>query len=512
MTRPFKGLSINRGPEARYDAVVIGAGIGGLVCANLLAEAGARTLLVESHYMVGGYCSTFRRKGYVFDAASHFYPLLGNADTLTGKLLARLGVAARWVKMDPVDCFHFPDGSHFAVSADFDTYLADLKAAFPHQVESLDLFFKEARQAYMVGLLAYFRGVKTKTYQRIRELTVRDALDRHFQDPKLKLLLTADCPHWGSPPRDTSFVFDSMLRLSYFMGNYYPVGGSQAFADELARRFEELGGHILMKTQARRIAVENHRAVGVDLETGPRQNRRVVRVGAGVVVSNADLVQTLERLLAPKWVDPQQLAAVRRLRPSWPCYLTHIGLRGVDTATLERIQGYHWDSWDPDDMGRDGLRFKLFAPTLFEPRMAPPGEHVLIVQKVKDVDYDSIADWQAHKRDVERYVDERLEQTLPGISEHFAVRTTATALTSHRFTLNHHGAMLGWTMAPDQLGERRPDVRGPVERLLLTGHWVQPGGGITPVIVSAMRAAEAGLGLLGARSSILEPAAVAMAR
>src|ERR1700704_4410691 len=84
MKRLFRGL---RGdpPKDSYDAVIIGAGIGGLICANLLARAGLRVLLTEQHYMVGGYCSTFRRAGYTFDAATHFYPLLGNSATITGK-------------------------------------------------------------------------------------------------------------------------------------------------------------------------------------------------------------------------------------------------------------------------------------------------------------------------------------------------------------------------------------------------------------------------------------------
>src|SRR2546425_5832862 len=110
MKRLFRGLR-DKPPDAAYDAVIIGAGIGGLICANLLAREGLRVLLTEQHYMVGGYCSTFRRKGYTFDAATHFYPLLGNPATITGKLLLDLGITNGWVRMDPVDHFHFPDGS-----------------------------------------------------------------------------------------------------------------------------------------------------------------------------------------------------------------------------------------------------------------------------------------------------------------------------------------------------------------------------------------------------------------
>jgi hypothetical protein len=49
--------------------------------------------------------------------------------------------------------------------------------------------------------------------------------------------------------------------------------------------------------------------------------------------------------------------------------------------------------------------------------------------------------------------------------------------------------MLGWEMSPDQLGAHRPALNGLVKNLYFVGHWTQPGGGITPVIVSAMRVA-----------------------
>src|SRR5262249_61135949 len=115
--------------------------------------------------------------------------------------------------------------------------------------------------------LWYFRGAAQERLDRLRDLTLRDVLRREFRDRKLQLLLSADCAHWGSPPSRTSFVFDSMLRLSYFLGNYYPVGGSQAFADDLARIVEEHGGDILLRSSVERIVVERGAAVGVQIAT-----------------------------------------------------------------------------------------------------------------------------------------------------------------------------------------------------------------------------------------------------
>jgi phytoene dehydrogenase-like protein len=498
---------LRRLPDPRYDVVVIGSGIGGLIAGNLLARSGARVLLVEQHYMAGGYCSTFRRAGYTFDAATHFYPLLGNPETLTGRLLAALGVETGWVKMDPVDTFHFPDGSRFAVPADFNVYLARLKDEFPHEAAALDRFFAEVREVYLLGLLHYFRGREVQRLAPYLRLTLREALERRFGDPRLRLLLTADCPHWGSPPGRTSFVFDSMLRLSYFLGNYYPRGGSQAFADELARCFAAAGGHILMSTAAWRLTIERGggdappAVRGVELETLRGPVRQLTAQGAGrhrvrcdAVVSNADLVSTWQALVPPEHAPADLLAQLRRLRPTFPCFLTHLGLAGVEAATLEAVQGYHWASWEMDRVGLDALRFKLFAPTLYEPAMAPPGGQVLIVQKVLEMDYDAVdaaGAWPAHKAAVERFILAELERLLPGIGRHVVACSSASPHTSCRFTFNQRGAMLGWEMSPEQLGAGRPDLAGPVRGLYAVGHWTRPGGGITPVIVSAQQVARA---------------------
>lgn len=487
MQRKFKGLK-NKPPNDSYDAVIIGAGIGGLICANLLAREGLSVLLVEQHYMVGGYCSTFRRKGFTFDAATHFYPLLGNTETITGKILQELGVTNGWIKMDPVDNFHLPDGTRFSVPADFDVYLAQLKNEFPLEAESLDKFFACVREVYYGGLLSFFRWRDVDRLDPFRHWTVHHALEHFFKDKKLKLLLTADCGHWGSPPERTSFIFDSMLRLSYFLGNYYPRGGSQAFADELAQLFEERGGHILMSSSVKRITTDGRTANGVEIETGRANARLRLKIQAGVVVSNADLLLTLEKMVGTQRIEPEKMSAIRSLRPTHPCFLTHIGVRGVSTDILREAHGYHWSSWDANRVATNA--FKIFVPTLYEPALAPADGHILIVQKLTDIEYEKIEDWTAHKERIENYILSNIERVIPGFSEKIVVKLSASALTSHRFTLNHHGAMLGWEMSPEQVGQQRPALNGLIKNLYFTGHWTQPGGGITPVIVSAMEVAK----------------------
>jgi phytoene desaturase len=473
-------------PE-KYDAIVIGSGIGGLFCGNLLAKAGLKVLLLERHYMLGGFCSTFRRKGFIFDAATHFYPLLGNPTTLTGKLLEELGITTQWVKMDPVDQFHFPGMPSFAVPADLTAYLEKLKQCFPAEAQGVDSYFNELRQAYLYGLLYYFKGVDNERADHFSRFTVTEKLDEHFRDERLKTLLMADTPHWGSLPNRTSYLFDAMLRLAYFLGNYYPKGSSQKFADDLGRALEARGGKILKCASVEEILIENGKAQGARISTVSKRPPETYTFHAPVVVSNADALHTYETLIGEKHCGRWPIDHLKTLEPSYPCFLVHIGLRGMDPRQLAAAEGYYWTSFDPGDAIRSV--FKVFIPTHFDPNIAPPGCQILIVQKLTPVRIDQITDWQAHKKQVEDGIMARLRQILPGIDDHIVVKTSATAHTSFRFTGNWHGAMLGWEMSPDQLGSTRLPNTTPVENLFLVGHWTQPGGGITPVIVSAQRVA-----------------------
>jgi phytoene dehydrogenase-like protein len=245
-----------------------------------------------------------------------------------------------------------------------------------------------------------------------------------------------------------------------------------------------------MRTLARRVLTEDGRVAGVDLESGPPKDRTRYSVRARHVVAYGDMLRLCEEMLDPGLVDPAFVRELRGLRATMPCFLSHIGLRDVSSELLEKISGYYWDSWDSDQLGRDALRFKVFSPTLYEPRMAPPGCQVAIIQRVREIDYDTVTDWDSEKRSFEDHVLENLGRLIPDLEEKIVVMSSASAATSYRYTLNSRGAMLGWEMSPEQLGTGRPEVTSPVENLLFVGHWTRPGGGITPVIVSAMRAAE----------------------
>src|ERR1051325_11011081 len=99
------------------------------------------------------------------------------------------------------------------------------------------------------------------------------------------------------------------------------------------------------------------------------------------------------------------------MTPSYPSFLMHIGVRGMDPERLAAAEGYYWSCFEPLDAVRNV--FKVFIPTHFDPGIAPPGCQIIIVQKLTPVKFNQIHDWAAHKASVEEVIMGRLRHIFP---------------------------------------------------------------------------------------------------
>src|SRR5262245_64213839 len=98
-------------PDRRWDAIVIGAGVGGLAAAGVLAQLGRRVLVLEQHRVPGGLMQSFRRGPWAWDVGLHVAGEMGGAGA-GGRLLSRLaGRKVGWTRIDvPYDLILFEDG------------------------------------------------------------------------------------------------------------------------------------------------------------------------------------------------------------------------------------------------------------------------------------------------------------------------------------------------------------------------------------------------------------------
>jgi len=509
--------------QDNYDAIIIGAGMGGLSCAAWLAHKGMKVLVVEQNVQPGGFCSSYKRNGFNFTPAASVLTGCTKKDSIFLRLTQQLGIEKE-IEFIPIEhCYHvhLPDFDYYIHSGGEEArqkFIEQLLKLFPHETKGIHAFFDKLEKFYQQADYATFLGTKPMDVARVllkcptlvknMGKTIGPFVDDYVTDPKLKTVLTMNATCAFLPPSRASLMGIVMLLIEGLISNATVKGGSQAIAEAFAKSVRDSGGEVLLGCLVEKILVEDGKAYGVRVVNSPLavSEGKVSAFEKGEeilgthIVSNVAARQTFHKLIDADKVDRKYLTGLDKLEPTGPFCALFLGLDmdlkkmgytpalHVHSSTYDLTEHFrNLDSKMVDEQGPDPC-FRFHLAPLSDPTSAPKGKSAFMMHYIPAPS----TGWDDPERE-KKLIDlmiKRAEKVIPGLSKHIVYQEFWSPLTVDKYSLSGQDASMGWAITPEQIGPKRLAQETPIKNLLLSGHWTRPALGVLSVVISGLQAAK----------------------
>ena len=470
-----------------YDAVVIGAGNGGLTAAATMARKDLNVLLLERHNIPGGAATSFCRGRFEFEVALHQLSGLGTPQKpgLLRMQLDKLGVTDDLEFVELSDLYHvaLPDGFRITLKTDRDETIAVLQEKFPHEKEAIQNFF-DLMAAYandMIGAFIFRDPEPSREkYPNLYKYAFRSSkemLDEYFSDPLLKAILSVYWGYLGVPPTRLAFGYLAMIFFQYMEFKPYHVkGGSQALSNAILNKFLSYGGTARFNCGAKKIIARDGQVKGVVTDNDEKYSTEFI-------VSNASQISTYTRLLAPEHVSRDSMLEMKGRNLSSSAFTMFIGFDcepeqlGIAESTNFLMTSSDISDTILDRMQRLDIQDELMVLSCYDiadPDFSPPGTCQANVVTLKYGEpWLRIPPRQYHdvKYRCAESMLKRIEQIYPAARNHIEEIEVGTPLTHMRYLGHPGGAIYGYEQLTKDSLFFQPGRYSSIKGLFFAGGW-----------------------------------------
>lgn len=473
--------------------VVIGAGVGGLASAALLASQGWQVTVLEKNDSIGGRARLWKEKGFQFDMGpswylmpevfEHYFALFGRTREQYYEL----------EELSPYYRVFFSPEERVDVTTDKDQVLELFESFEPGGAEKLKTYLSRAQYKYEVAMKEFLY----KNYGSVFDfLTVRMLIEgsrlnvfgrldrsvrRFFTDRRARQILEYAMVFLGTSPQAAPALYSIMSHVDLNLGVHYPIGGLAAVAAAIGRLAEEQGAKILTDSNVEKVRVDAGRAKRV-VTAQAEFEADAVLVNADYAFAETNLLEPAHRTLPASYWRRKVFA------PSM--FVLYLGLKKRLKAVVHHNLYFaedwneHFDtifkvpSWPQEPC------FYLSCISKTDPDMAPKNhENVFILVPVAP----GLDDNEMFR---EQYAEQMIDHVEKIIGEEIRSSIVVRRIFSHRDFISdynaYRGTALGLSHTLNQTAFFRPPFRSKkVENLYYAGQYTHPGVGVPMVLIAA---------------------------
>jgi phytoene dehydrogenase-like protein len=408
--------------KPEYDVVVIGSGLAGLTCANMLARNGHSVLLLEQHHKLGGLAAWFKRRGgHIFDVSLHGFPvgMIKTCRKYWTPEIADMIVQLKGIRFDN------PQFS-FTTTFDREDFTRILQDGFKIPRENIEAFFNTARDM---------------NFYDDQTITTRELFEKFFpdHDDVVRMLMEPIAYANGSTLDDPAITYGIVFSNFMSKGVYTVRGGTDKFIGAMELELKNNGVDIYTNCPVERIVVEGKKVAGVVAEGKTIKSR--------AAVSNGNLKSTIQKLVGDGQFSESFMEKARNVRLNNSSCQVYMGIKKGEKIDYigDLLFSSVAEKFDSVKLRSKTITSRTFS--VYYPETRPGSEMYSIVSST-NANYEDWAnlseeEYRSSKKELIESTLDALEKYIPGVREKIDWVEAATPKTFQRYTLHECGASFG---------------------------------------------------------------------